>query len=1307
MTNNVAGLNDPSKFHAAVKFARNYDVCMLQETKLGYNKLNFLKQKWGFHEGVYMSSIGSRRGVVTLFSERLRAQQLDNFTDVNGQFLLNVTGINGQNFLFINFYGDPDLDVNAEQTVLRLSDRIEEAERNYEIHHKVLCGDFNFVLNAGDTTSSSRKPRAEAQFAALLNDHDLYDVDVMVNHTTEHTYFRHNFEGTSARYDRWYMTSELLVGAKLKSERRTGDHAPVMVEILCQKRGMALWQFDDRILDNASGVVMVHETIGQILRGKVGDDEGEISVNMLQEFIDYNETSPFELLSEIVEGVRSKMMEVMEERKGKAFQTEKEAINNLIEARRVRNEDNSQANQQQFEDAREKLRLIQSERAAAAEEANYVQYATAGERMTRYHFALMGKGKASREILRINVDGRILEGEEISEYMSEKFSKIARADPEVGSVTIEEYLGELTDGVRKCADVMKEQLDSAITERELKAIVSSMKDQSVPGPKGITNRLLKVMFPLIKSILVVASNKLLFEDDCLLPSWMYHRKVVFILKPGKNPVHEDSYRGLSMLENMFKMFSKVLGDRMAKALKEIQDENQFGFTEGKSCMEPTRSLIDVAQFAKQSQQPLIVISTDLYKAFDSISLEHVERCLRFYEFPENFTSACLKLTRGSMQFEVNGHMSRSYTLDKGTGQGDPKSAYIFNLCVTPLNEFLSKSMDVPRFEVNGTQIPPGYFADDNAMMLKGNSSDAIINVLDKISVYEMVSGLQLNLTKCEFLAINCDEGMINHLVSQTGMKRVQSMKNLGTWINENGEATEEENIIPVLETIKGIERRFNTAGSSPIGRVLYAKFLLGQRYVHRLQNVGLSDDLAEELCKVLRKMTWTRARMTDNQVGMRTHIARDRVAQPVRFGGLALTNPVHQNISIRLSWIRKFRLEYANYGWYVVLSEWLRQEMRPTIVEHMSLGIVDWEKTATALRDKSKFWELVFRAGARIQELAIKHYPEWHMMPVIGSCRSIIVTRASLEYENVPARLVARSGLRTIGQLFKTNEAGHILPNSMKSYHELQEDFYMHNDVWNSIKSYASEVKRRFSISVQQGTARVESRTILESIVWKYRKGNSIVTRMILADERQRWAHGEVPRSHWTYTTRDGISDIDSGSFMAAFDTVMNSELKPSIKWTSMQVLLRTLWTRVKERNARPGVNASCLNCGQADEHTAHMLFECQLMRGILNVVERVINSLGNLNISFNLDSVLFHKITGCENEDLKCEINDVLLVTKHIVYRVRFRENVDRFPTIRMMVLTLIIELQKLVPAKRRVNKRTCGLVDIIKLLRIEMNWD
>ena len=41
---------------------------------------------------------------------------------------------------------------------------------------------------------------------------------------------------------------------------------------------------------------------------------------------------------------------------------------------------------------------------------------------------------------------------------------------------------------------------------------------------------------------------------------------------------------------------------------------------------------------------------------------------------------------------------------------------------------------------------------------------AILYVLYKIAVYEMVSGLQLNLSKCEFLAVNCDDAMIDRLI---------------------------------------------------------------------------------------------------------------------------------------------------------------------------------------------------------------------------------------------------------------------------------------------------------------------------------------------------------------------------------------------------------------------------------------------------------------------------------------------------------------------------------------------------------------
>ena len=93
---------------------------------------------------------------------------------------------------------------------------------------------------------------------------------------------------------------------------------------------------------------------------------------------------------------------------------------------------------------------------------------------------------------------------------------------------------------------------------------------------------------------------------------------------------------------------------------------------------------------------MIVLSTDFYKAFDSISLDHVENCLNFYEFPEPFTTAFLRLTRGgTMQFEVNNMLSDDKTLDKGMSQGDPKSSYGFNLSAAPLNHYLSNAQEVP------------------------------------------------------------------------------------------------------------------------------------------------------------------------------------------------------------------------------------------------------------------------------------------------------------------------------------------------------------------------------------------------------------------------------------------------------------------------------------------------------------------------------------------------------------------------------------------------------------------------------------
>ena len=633
------------------------------------------------------------------------------------------------------------------------------------------------------------------------------------------------------------------------------------------------------------------------------------------------------------------------------------------------------------------------------------------------------------------------------------------------------------------------------------------------------------------------------------------------------------------------MYSAVLAQRMAAVLRVIQDPEQYGFTEGKSCMEPTRTIIDTLKHANLNNQPLVVLSTDLYKAFDTISLSHIERCLEFFNFPPKYRRAFMKMARnGTLQFEVNGHLSDDFDLNRGTGQGDPKSSFCFNMCITPLNIYLSKSPDVPRYKIGEVEIGPAYFADDNACPLDGSNPVPILRTVEKIQAFKEVSGLQLNLTKCEFLAVNCPQNTIDEL-SRTGMKHVPRLKHLGVIIEQSGEVLEERNFNPIIEKMESIGSKYATSASTPIGKALYAKFLLGSRYVHRLQNATLSQQMRANMTEALLYMTWTRARMSEEQTGYRVHIAKARVMQPPSYGGLYLPSPGIQDTTLRMLWLRRFTEEYETQGWFKLLTIELTRTRRPSVSQHLKLGIREWRKTAEKLEARSPYWANVFRSGAKIQELGINQNKLWHMIPIFGSSEGDdIVTLASLEYENPIARPLMNSELVVIGQLFKTNREGFITRTAMKTHEEVNQEF--RNNVnpmlWTSIIGLVNNIKRKFRQAINTVPVRRTNQTALDSIVHQYTKGCSAANRLLLHADREQWPQGEVPPSHRTYR-RDGVTQIDEASFMEAFISVYKSVLLPSIKWTSLQVLLRTLWTKVKESRSRDGDDL-CVNCGQLSE---------------------------------------------------------------------------------------------------------------------------
>ena len=1320
-------MNNIAKLHDVLNDAKDYCISFLQETKLQSDRISSIRSKWRNQEGIFMSCArqGSRRGVVTLFSENLEITHLASNADDDGQYMINVCEYHQRTMMFVNTYGSPDSDANAVATFQRLALAIEQMQANFHIDDIVMAGDFNVVLDPNDTTSTMNKPRAEARLRTLVFDIDVIDVDQILSASPEKTYFCKHSRGPNmeARYDRYYISQHLIEGAKLDRRPRPDDHTPLVLTILDQGPPDALWRFDDKLLMSAIFSEKVKEEIRQALSEFCIEDVTDVDINTVQNLVRSDE--PFKVLAKVLEKVIRLSKKEMKEKRKKAKQKSEEALQKLIDAREVYNQAYPQtdADRERMEEAVQEYKNVQRKRADMAAVNNHKNYASHGEKLTQYYFSRMKAGRPSREIhkLVINEAGgpRSLEGEEIRRHMTEKYEDIARKDPQVGDLTIAEFLGE--DLVQSSKEVpldAEEMMCRDITSDELEGVVKELKNRSAPGPTGITNPLLKFLFPMIREILAAAGNKWLWWDEPKLPpAGLYHRKIIFILKQGKDRTSPDAYRGLSMLENIYKLYSKILANRMAPVLEQIQDKMQFGFTRNTGCMEASRTIIDAIYEAAQTNTPLININTDVYKAFDMIDKQHIFNCMEFYSFPEKFIEAYKRLSQNATaEFEVNRKRSEQINLERGTGQGDPSSSFLFNLAVTPLNHFLSNSPVVPRISFGNVEVPPVSFADDNDLPLDGNELQKIKDTIRKITEYERVSGLKLNMNKCEVMAVNCDQVTVDNLLQETGMKRVHKTKHLGLVIDESGNLTKEDNMQPIHEKLKRIVKTYSTSMSTPIGRSLYAKYLMSSRYIHVTMNRSIAKNEAKKIKKQLVKMTWTKYKGPEAP-GTRPHIAKDRIAQNIRFGGLGVPEPEIQSKSLKLAWVRKIHQGSQEQVWYARLAQWLQDEQCPTPEQHLKLGSIAWKTTADKLRQKSKYWAETFDHIAEIIEAAHRAYKQWHLIPIIGSSRIADDNLGALTFSNPHARRLIANGLCNIGQLFRTNEAGHVTATNMKSMAELQAEYDPNLSfiMMHSLANLARDTKRKFRQAIQQGTVMPTNTTAIEELLKKYPSGCSAATEVLLAKKRQGWEWGDCPRSYSTYRD-DGFTDITQKQFSAAFVKVRKTLAMPAAQWTSTQVLTCTLWTAKKEATTRRGIAAGetgdCKNCLEDEEESvAHAMYHCTVMQELLEWVYRAINEVRGNNapghpLVPNVYQVLFHKLSSDISFSHRNTIDDLLILAKHQLYQLRMRDDSQRRPTRRRVAGQYIGELRRHIEVLEHNGKTTQFIKEIEQRLSEIARW-
>lgn len=149
-------------------------------------------------------------------------------------------------------------------------------------------------------------------------------------------------------------------------------------------------------------------------------------------------------------------------------------------------------------------------------------------------------------------------------------------------------------------------------------IRSHLNPNKAPGFDLITGQILKHLPRkgiTMLTYLFNAAFRLRFVPSC----WKV-AEVIMLLKPGKQPNDVKSYRPISLLPIVSKLFEKLL----LKRLRPIIDNNnlipdfQFGFRQKHSTIDQVHRITDIIEYALEGKQVCSAVFLDVAQAFDKV-----------------------------------------------------------------------------------------------------------------------------------------------------------------------------------------------------------------------------------------------------------------------------------------------------------------------------------------------------------------------------------------------------------------------------------------------------------------------------------------------------------------------------------------------------------------------------------------------------------------------------------------------------------------------------------------------------------------
>lgn len=299
---------------------------------------------------------------------------------------------------------------------------------------------------------------------------------------------------------------------------------------------------------------------------------------------------------------------------------------------------------------------------------------------------------------------------------------------------------------REGSDVQTAELNlEKPTLLDVQTAMKRMKNRKAPGEDNITAEMLKNAGPNVE---VEVHNLVakIWEAEVMPKSWNVGL-IASIYKKGDKLVC-DNYRGITLLNIAYKVFSNILLKNLSKYTEEIIGEYQGGFRRA-------RGTVDQIFVVRQSLEKCYEHSTDLHmlfvdfrQAFDSVLKN---RLFGFME-EKGIPKKLVRLTKMTMQNAsakviVDGRCGEEFSLSRGVRQGDALSATLFNLA---LQAALEGVVDTGMIVYKSKHICA--YADD--IVIIATREDQLKETFALLNTNAKQVGLEVNSGKTKYMVVS-------------------------------------------------------------------------------------------------------------------------------------------------------------------------------------------------------------------------------------------------------------------------------------------------------------------------------------------------------------------------------------------------------------------------------------------------------------------------------------------------------------------------------------------------------------------------